>query len=259
MRLSIPVTLMRGWLATASAARMRASRAGRPKLSLRGLPGVTSHQTQSRPSRVSATRLACRWPPCGGLKLPPNKPIRMPGAKGGRRSALGMGRSVKSRGNLLPRPDVDEMPGNRGGRGHLRRDEMGAALVALPPLEIAVRSRGAALARPELVGVHGEAHRAAGLAPIEARGLEDPVEALRLGLDLHEARAGHDHRVHGRADALALDDPGDRPQVLDAAIGAGADEHPVRPDVLDPLAALEAHIGERPLDLGALVLVGRVL
>src|SRR5258708_26334165 len=64
---------------------------------------------------------------------------------------------------LLPLPHVDEVPGDGGGGGHGRRDEMGAALVALAAFEIAVRGRGAALARIELVGIHGEAHRAARL------------------------------------------------------------------------------------------------
>src|SRR5262245_22554061 len=43
----------------------------------------------------------------------------------------------------LPLPHVDEMPGDRGGGRHRRRDQMGAALVALAALEIAVRGRGA--------------------------------------------------------------------------------------------------------------------
>ena len=38
---------------------------------------------------------------------------------------------------------------------------------------------------------------------------------------------------------------GDRAQVLDAAVGAGADEHAVERDVGDLLAALEAHVVER--------------
>ena len=49
--------------------------------------------------------------------------------------------------------------------------------------------------RLQLVGVHAEAHRAAGLAPLEARRLEDLVEAFGFGLRLHEAGARNDHRV----------------------------------------------------------------
>jgi len=60
------------------------------------------------------------------------------------------------------------MPGDRRGRRHGGRDQMGAALVALPALEVAVEGGRAALARGELVGVHRQAHRAARLAPVEA-------------------------------------------------------------------------------------------
>ena len=64
---------------------------------------------------------------------------------------------------------VAKRPSDRGGRGHGRRDEMGAAATALTALEVAVGGRGAALAGRELVGVHAEAHRATALAPLEAR------------------------------------------------------------------------------------------
>src|SRR3982074_607964 len=79
-----------------------------------------------------------------------------------------------------PNPDVDELAGDGGGGGHRGRHQMGAALVALPALEIAVRGRGATLARLELVRVHGEAHGASGLAPFEARRDKDLVEAFRF-------------------------------------------------------------------------------
>src|SRR5258708_12822408 len=46
---------------------------------------------------------------------------------------------------LPPLPDIDKMPGNRRGRGHGRRHQMGAALEALPAFEIAVRGRAPAL------------------------------------------------------------------------------------------------------------------
>ena len=49
---------------------------------------------------------------------------------------------------------------------------------ALAALEVAVGGRGAELVADELVGVHGEAHRAAGAAPLEAGVAED----LRRGL-----------------------------------------------------------------------------
>src|SRR5215510_9873362 len=79
---------------------------------------------------------------------------------------------------LSPLPHVDEMPGDRRGGRHRRRDEVGAALEALAALEIAVRGGSAALLRLQLVRVHGKAHRAARLAPFEASCNEDLVEAF---------------------------------------------------------------------------------
>ena len=60
-----------------------------------------------------------------------------------------------------------EVAGQRGGRGDRGRDEVGAAAAALAALEVAVAGRRAALAGGELVGVHGQAHRAAGVPPVE--------------------------------------------------------------------------------------------
>ena len=95
------------------------------------------------------------------------------------------------------------------------------------------------------VAVHADAHRAAGLAPLEARALEDHVEAFRLGLRLHQPGAGHDHRRDHRAASVG-ELRGDA-QVLDAAVGAGADEDAVDGDVGERRARLEAHVGERAL------------
>src|SRR5436853_467462 len=52
------------------------------------------------------------------------------------------------------------MPGHRRRGGHRGAHQMRSAALALAALEVAVRGRGAALAGLELVGVHGEAHRA---------------------------------------------------------------------------------------------------
>src|SRR5262249_41135492 len=97
---------------------------------------------------------------------------------------------------------------------------MCAALVALPALEIAIRRRCAALAVPQLVGIHCETHRAAWLAPLEAGSLENLVEAFGLCLHFHEARAGDDHRVDVAVDGLAVDHTGRRAKILNASVGA---------------------------------------
>src|ERR1043166_1986405 len=102
-----------------------------------------------------------------------------------------------------PLAHVDEVAGNRGGGGHHRRDEVGAAAEPLAPLEIAVRGRGATLARHELVRIHGEAHGAAGLAPFETGLDENLVEPFRLRLILDQAGARTDHRVDFRVHVLA--------------------------------------------------------
>src|SRR6266403_5891408 len=93
-----------------------------------------------------------------------------------------------------PTPHIDELAGYRGCRRHGRRHQMRAAFITLAALEIAVRGRGATLAGLESVGVHGEAHRAAVLAPVEASLDEYLVQALCLGLRLHQAGAGDNHR-----------------------------------------------------------------
>src|SRR6059058_4307677 len=82
-----------------------------------------------------------------------------------------------------PQPtDVDEMALDRRCRCHRRADQVGAATGTLAALKVAVAGGGAALAGLEAVGVHRQAHRAAGLAPFEARSLKDQVEAFALGL-----------------------------------------------------------------------------
>src|SRR5688500_17297097 len=99
---------------------------------------------------------------------------------------------------------------------------MGAPLEALTSFEIAVRGRGAAFFRRELVGVHRKAHRAAGFAPFKAGLDEDLVETLSFRLLLHKTRARYDHRVDIGVHSPSGDDLRRGAQILDAAIGAGA-------------------------------------
>src|SRR5215472_10436403 len=93
-------------------------------------------------------------------------------------------------GTSIPLAHVDEMPSDRCDRGHGRRHEVGAALVALAAFEVAVGGRGAAFARCELVGVHRKAHRAAGLAPFEACRDENLVEPFRFACALTNPEPG---------------------------------------------------------------------
>ena len=116
-----------------------------------------------------------------------------------------------------------------------------------------------ALARRELVGVHGQAHRAARLPPVEAGGGEHPVEPLGLGLVLHGERAGHDEGAHAVLHLAALGHRGGRAQVLDAGVGAAADEHGVDGDVAHRRAGGEPHVLEGAGGAVALVRVGEVV
>ncbi len=127
----------------------------------------------------------------------------------------------------FPLADVDKMTGHGGGGGHGGRDQMRAAPLALPAFEIAVAGRGTALAGRKLVGIHGQAHAAARLAPFEAGFAEDAVEPFGLGLLFHLSAARHDHRVDRRSHVIAAHHGGRGPQIFDPAVGAGADEHSV--------------------------------
>ncbi len=130
-----------------------------------------------------------------------------------------------------------------------------AAALALAALEVAVGRAHGVLPGGELVAVHGEAHRAAGLAPLGTGGLEDLVETLALGLGLHLLGARDDHDPRGLADLPALEDGGSEAQVADAAVRAGADEDDIDRLAGDGLAGLQVHIGEALLEAAA----GRVV
>ena len=66
----------------------------------------------------------------------------------------------------------------------------------------------AQISRPSsLIGIHRQAHRAAGAAPVEAGVDEDPIEPLALGRQPHRLRSRHDERAHVRRDVVAADDP----------------------------------------------------
>src|SRR5216110_2639899 len=104
---------------------------------------------------------------------------------------------------------------------------MGPASTPLPALEIPVAGRGATLAGAEDVRVHPEAHRAAGIAPLEAGLAEDRIQSLGLGLPLDAHRSGHDHGPYLRMHCLAAHHRRRQAQVFEAGVGAGADEDAV--------------------------------
>src|SRR4051794_12161980 len=106
MTASTPVTSMRGWLASFCASAMRCSSGRRPRVSFSGFPGVTSHHMRSSFSRFMASRLAARCAACGGSKVPPNRPIRIPGACGGRTRRGGCITCAKETVERWARPDL---------------------------------------------------------------------------------------------------------------------------------------------------------
>src|SRR5712671_5468501 len=119
---------------------------------------------------------------------------------------------------------VRQVAGDGSGGSHRRAHQMGLGVLALAALEIAVRGRGDTLAVLGPIIVHRHAIRAAGLAPFEARFEEHAVQPLLLGLVFHEAGAWHDERPNPFGDAPALGDRRGGAQILDAAVGAGADK-----------------------------------
>src|ERR1700690_2419522 len=137
--------------------------------------------------------------------------------------------------------------GARGGRE--RRGEERPTALALASFEVAVRGADAVLPGLELVAVHGDAHRAARLAPLGAGRLEDFVEAFALGLLLDLLAAGDDQDSETGRDVPAPQDRRRRAHVLDPAVGARPDKDDVELLTGDRRARLESHVSERPLEV----------
>src|SRR5688572_6166467 len=101
---------------------------------------------------------------------------------------------------------------------------MGAAAAALAPLEIAVGRGGAALAGSEHIRVHAEAHRAAGVAPLESRLAKHAIQSFLLRLRFDALRSGHHHRAYARRHMPAAHDARRGAEILDPGVGARAEE-----------------------------------
>ena len=96
------------------------------------------------------------------------------------------------------------------------------------PSKLRFEVRHRVLPGRELVAVHGDAHRAAGLAPLGARVAEDAVEPLGLGLPLDRLRARARPACARRRRRGGPSKHARRvPQIADAPVGARADEHHV--------------------------------
>src|SRR6266404_3882919 len=151
-------------------------------------------------------------------------------------------------GGYVEFADVDKMAGDGGGGGHYRADEVRAAVFALAALEVAVAGAGAAFVGRQDVGVHADAHAAAGVAPLETGGAENLVEAFFFGLRLDAARAGNNQcLLDVFRDVLAFDKMRGGAKIIKARIGARADEHAVHGNIHDGRAGLESHVFQRAL------------
>ena len=114
-------------------------------------------------------------------------------------------------------------------------DEVGAPALALAAL-LEVPVRRAPLTGLEDVVVHGEAHRAAGVAPLEARLAEDAVEASASASAFTPIEPGTTMARIPVGDAAPAHDLGGGAQVGEGAVlRIGADEDGVEGDVLDRL------------------------
>src|SRR3989442_10057296 len=114
-----------------------------------------------------------------------------------------------SRGDRIQhRADINHFAGDRCGRDHRgAHQQRASSRTALASLEVAVRRGGAGLLTFEAIGIHPEAHRATGAAPLESRVEEHMMQTARLGRAADALRPRHDERLDVRRDAMALDDP----------------------------------------------------
>src|SRR4029077_2529069 len=153
---------------------------------------------------------------------------------------------------------IRDHTGDRARGGGQGRGEEGPAALALATLEVAVAGADGVLPGLELVAVHGDAHRAAGLTPFRTGRLEDLRQALALGLALHLVRTRYDHQAHALGDAAVLEDAGREAQVADPPVRAAAHEDDVDLLAEDRLPGLEVHVLEGTLERSPLTGVGLI-
>ena len=81
---------------------------------------------------------------------------------------------------------------------------MGSSAGSLTSFEVSIAGGGAAFAGPKHIGIHRQAHTAAGFPPLKPCLFEQPVESFLFGLLFHKTGARDDHRMNGLRDMLAL-------------------------------------------------------
>ena len=145
---------------------------------------------------------------------------------------------------LHKRAHIGQASGDCRGRGHGWTHQVRAASSSLPALEVAIRCRCAALARPKYILVHAEAHGAAGIPPFETGINEDAVQSFPLCSGLYLLRARHDHRTYSTRNSATLCYAGRFTQILEPGVGAGAEEYPIDRQALERNTRAKAHVVE---------------
>src|SRR5699024_6274000 len=146
-----------------------------------------------------------------------------------------------------------------GGRCDLRGDQVGTATLALAALEVAVGGRCGALAGGQLVRVHSKAHGTARGAPLSPRGEEDLVQAFLLCPLLHARGRRDDEHLDAVSNLPAVQHLGGGAQVLNAGVGARAQEDHVHRDVTQWGSWGQVHVLQSALCGGTVGVVGEVL
>src|SRR4051812_31440274 len=113
---------------------------------------------------------------------------------------------------------IHEMTGDCRRRCHGRTDQVSTPAFALATFKVAVGSAGAAFALGKLVAVHGKAHAAPRLAPLETGLLENDVQTFGFRLVLNKSAAGHDHCPDRRGEFAAFSDFCGSPQIFHPAV-----------------------------------------
>src|SRR4029450_13026411 len=140
-----------------------------------------------------------------------------------------------------------EVTQDRGRGRHGRTDKVSPPALALTTLEVPIAGGRAPFAGRELIRVHAQTHRAAGIPPLEPGGGEDRIQSLPFGLALYEHRARHHHRAQALPDLPSVQYARRLAEILDPRVGTGADEDRVGPDVADRGARAQVHVGEGAL------------
>ena len=115
--------------------------------------------------------------------------------------------------------------------------------------------------RPSKLRLDVEAHRSPGdrMSGFIPRHMEQPATRQSKPASLNirsspsasawaltRAEPRHHHGVNVRVHFAALDHLGGGPQVLQARVGAGADEHPVQLNLGNRGVGFQIHVGQRP-------------